>query len=95
LEGYLTNFFNEMDDGKKAARDSLRRDILAAINKAHYTQGVSRDVATALACEAVVECYSRVGGRDEGSVAQTLRWMADQLESQPAENGDEDGLVYE
>jgi hypothetical protein len=89
----MTNFFEEMDDVKKAARDSLRVDIAAAINKVHYSQGLSRDVATALACEAVVECYSRVGGRDDGSVAQTLRWMADQLE--PADGGDEDGLVYE
>jgi hypothetical protein len=91
----MTNFFIEMDDVKKAARDNLRGDISAAINKAHYTQGVSRDVATALACEAVVECYSRIGGRDNSSMAQTLRWMADQLEEQPTEDGGEDGLIYE
>ena len=92
---FMTNFFDEMDDVKKAVRDSLRGDISAAINKAHYTQGISREVSTALACEVVVECYSQAGGRDSRSIAQTLRWMADQLDSYTAEGGDEDGLVYE
>lgn len=91
----MTNFFDEMDDVKKAARITLRGDIAAAINKVHYSKGLSRDVVTALACEAVVECYSRVGGRDDGSLAQTLRWMADQLEEQPTDDGDADWLVYE
>ena len=84
-----------MDDEKRAARNSLRADIAAAISKAHYTQGVNREVATALACEAVVECYSRVGVRGEKSLAQTLRWMADQLECQDSEEGSDDDLLFE
>jgi hypothetical protein len=88
----MTDFFDEIDGVKKAARDNIRADISAAIDRAHYTQGVSREVAAALACEAVVECYSRVGGRD-GTAA--LRWMADQLENQPTADEGDDGLRYE
>jgi hypothetical protein len=88
----MTDFYDEIDGVKKVARDNIRADISAAINKAHYTQGVSREVAAALACEAVVECYSRVRVRDGAAV---LRWMADQLDNPPPGDGNEDGLVYE
>jgi hypothetical protein len=88
----MTDFFDEIDGVKKAARDNIRADISAAINKAHYTQGVSREVAAALACEVVVECYSRVGGRDG---AAALRWMADQLDNLSMEDGDDNWLLYE
>jgi hypothetical protein len=90
----MADFFNEIDDTKNGVRESLRADILAAINKVHYTQGVTYELATALACEAVVESYSRGGDRDNIGLARTLPWMADQIEAQSSEDGDE-GLVYE
>jgi hypothetical protein len=90
----MTDFFNEIDDTKNEVRESLRTDISAAINKVHYTQGVTYELATALACEAVVESYSRVGDRDNAGLARTLRWMADEIEA-PVPEEDSDGLLYE
>jgi hypothetical protein len=55
---------------------------------------VAFELATALACEVVVESYSRLPDRDNLALARTLRWMADQIEAQEPE-GDGDGLVYE
>ena len=88
----MTDFFDEIDGVKQAARDNIRADISTAINKAHYTLGIRREVAAALACEAVVECYSQIGDRDG---AAALRWMADQLDSQPSADEEDNGLLYE
>ena len=91
-----SNFFKEVDELKSETRKAIRTDIQASINKAHYLQGVSMDLAATLACEAVAEIYASIPGREMGAASQMLRWLADQIEQEEPEdeNGD-DGLVYE
>ena len=54
------------------------------------------DLATTLACEAVVEIYANLPGREPQAASQMLHWLADQIgkEEPEGENG-EDGLIYE
>jgi len=91
----MSVFIEELDGVKKEVRDSIRNDVTAAINRAHYTLGVRHEVATALACEGIAEYYSRFDSRGRISGAQTLRWMADQLEAASSTEENEDGLLYE
>jgi hypothetical protein len=71
-------------------------DIQASINKAHYSQGISLDLATILACEAVAEIYANVPGREPQAASQMLHWLADQIgKEEPEDENGEDGLIYE
>lgn len=76
----MTEFFSEIDNLKDDVRESLRRDIWAIISKVHLTEGVSLDLASVLACEAVAQIYGRALNRDSTSTAMMLRWMADEIE---------------
>ncbi len=76
----MTEFFSEIDNLKDDVRESLRRDMWAAISKVHLTEGVSLDLASVLACEAVAQIYGRALSRDSTSTAMMLRWMADEIE---------------
>ena len=91
-----SDFFQDVDELKNQVRKTVRGDIQASINKAHYSQGISIDLATSLACEAIAEIYGSIPGRDIRATSQMLRWLADQIEQEETgdENGD-DGLVYE
>lgn len=44
----MSNFFKDVDGAKDATRGVLRAAIYAAINKPHYYQSVSHNVATTL-----------------------------------------------
>ena len=91
-----SNFFQDVDELKNQVRNTVRDDIQASINKAHYSQGISMDLATTLACEAVAEIYANLPGREPQAASQMLHWVADQIgkEKPEGENG-EDGLLYE
>jgi len=91
-----SDFCHDVDEIKNQVRNTVRDDIQASINKAHYSQGVSMDLATTLACEAVAEIYANFPGREPQSASQMLHWLADQIgkEEPEGENG-EDGLIYE
>jgi hypothetical protein len=95
--GQMTDFFEDVESVKEKVRQDIRADILGTIRKVHYTHGVAIDLATALACEAVVECHFQSGDHDSDQLAQMLRWMADEvdLRSTMAENENEDGIIYE
>jgi hypothetical protein len=91
-----SDFFQEIDELKNQVRKTVRGDIQASINKAHYSQGISIDLATSLACEAVAEIYASIPGRGIGAASQMLRWLADQIEQEePGDENGEDGLAYE
>ena len=91
-----SNFFQDVDELKNQVRKTVRDDIQASINKAHYSQGISLDLATTLACEAVAEIYSSLPDREPQAASQMLHWLADQIgkEKPEGENGD-DGLIFE
>jgi hypothetical protein len=84
----MPDFFGEIDEVKNAVRQNIRSDVSATINKAHYKDGVSYELATALACEAVIDCFARVGVRKSGATAQMLRWMLDEIEKQSLDQQD-------
>jgi hypothetical protein len=89
------NFFHDVDELKNQVRNMVRDDIQASINKAHYSQGISMDLATILACEAVAEIYANRPGRDPLAASQMLHWLADQIEQEePEVKYGDDGLVY-
>ena len=91
-----SDFFHDVDELKNQARKTIRDDIQTSVNKAHYTQGISKDLAASLACEAVAEIYASIPGREIGAASQMLRWLADQIEQEePEEKYGDDGLVYE
>jgi len=91
-----SEFFQDVDELKNQVRKTIRADIQASINKAHYSQGISIDLATSLACEAVADIYASLPGRDIGAASQMLRWLADQIEcGEPEDENGDDGLVYE
>ena len=90
------DYFHDADELKNQVRNMVRDDIQASINKAHYTQGISKDLVASLACEAVAEIYASVPGRELGAASQMLRWLADQIEQEePGDEGGDDGFVYE
>ena len=91
-----SDFFHDVDELKNEVRKTIRNDVQASINKAHYTQGISMDLATTLACEAVAEIYANLPDREPQAASQMLHWLADQIgkEEPEGENG-EDGLIYE
>ncbi len=66
----MPDFFGEIDEVKNAVRQNIRSDVSATINKAHYKDGVSYELATALACEAVIDCFA---GLVFGKVEPLLR----------------------
>lgn len=76
----MTDFISEIEELKDSVRESLRRDIWGAISKVHLTEGISLDLASALACEAVTQVYSRAPNSDSTSAVMMLRWMADEIE---------------
>jgi hypothetical protein len=90
------DYFHDADELKNQVRNMVRNDIQASISKAHYSHGISMDLAASLACEAVAEIYAGIPGRDPMAAAQMLRWLADQvgMEEPEGEDGD-DGLIYE
>lgn len=91
-----SDFFQEVDELRNQVRKTVRSDIQASINKAHYSQGISIDLATSLACEAIAEIYANIPGRDIGAASQMLRWLADQIEQgEPGDENGDDGLIYE
>ena len=91
-----SDFFNDVDEIKNQVRKTIRGDIQTSINKATYSQGISMNLATTLACEAVAEIYANLPGREPQAASQMLHWLADQIgkEEPEGENG-EDGLIYE
>ena len=91
-----SNFLQDVDELKNQVRKTVKDDIQASINKAHYSQGISMDLAITLACEAVAEIYANLPGREPQAASQMLHWLADQIgkEEPEGENG-EDGLIYE
>ena len=90
------NFFHDVDELKNQVRNMVRDDIQASINRAHYSQGITMDLATSLACEAVAEIYASIPGREIGAASQMLRWLADQIEQEePGDENGDDGLIFE
>jgi hypothetical protein len=90
------NFFHDVDELKNQVRNMVRDDIQASINRAHYSQGITMDLATTLACEAVAEIYANLPGREPKAASQILHWLADQIGmEEPEDENGEDGLIYE
>ena len=91
-----SGFFNDVDELKNQVRKTIRGDIQTSINKATYSQGVSMDLATILACEAVAEIYASLPDREAGAASQMLRWLADKIGQEEPEGGiGDDDLIYE
>ena len=91
-----SDFFHDVDEIKNQARKTIRGEIQTSINKATYSQGISMDLATILACEAVAEIYANLPDREAEAASQMLRWLADKIDQEEpeGESGNSD-VIYE
>jgi hypothetical protein len=91
-----SNFFQDVDELKNQVRNTIRDDIQASIIKAHHSEGITIDLATSLACEAVANIYANLPGREPKAASQMLRWLADQIGwEEPGGENEDDGIIYE